>query len=67
MVAGGETDCKADFVVVEGVGRTPLGRETAVELDLLRIGPVQANSVGGGIGRDISGRYSYLFNGALAC
>ena len=63
MVAGAETGCKADLVVVDVVGRTLLCRETAVELVILHIGPVQANSVSGGIGSDICGRYSDLING----
>ena len=40
MLAGSETGCKADFVVVEGVVRTPLGQKVALEIDILRIGSV---------------------------
>ena len=43
-------------MVVEGVGRTLLGQETALEIDILRIGPVQASSVSGKIDSDIRGR-----------
>ena len=38
-----DTNCQADFVVIKG--RTLLGRETAKILDLLHVGPLQANSV----------------------
>lgn len=58
-----EIGCKAEFVVVEGVGHTLLGQEAAVEPDILRIARVQANSISGEIDSDIRGRYSYLFNG----
>ena len=47
----------------QGDGRTLLGRGTAMDLDILRVGPVQANSVSGGLDGDIRGRYSALFNG----
>ena len=50
-------------MVVEGVGRTLLGQEAAVKIDILRIGPAQTNSVNWGIGSDIRGKYSDLFNG----
>ena len=63
MLAGDETGCRANFVVVKGDGRTLLGCGTAMDLDILRIGPVQANSVSGGLDSDIRGRYSTLFNG----
>ena len=63
IVAGGETECKTDFVVVEAVVPTLLGRETAVELNILCTGPVQANSVSGEIDSDIRGRYSDLSKG----
>ena len=63
MLAGDETGCRADFVVVKGDGRTLLGRGTAMDLDILRVGPVQANTVSGGLDGDIRGRYSALFNG----
>ena len=45
ILAGDETGCRADFVVVKGDGRTLLGRETGMDLDILRVGPVQGNSV----------------------
>ena len=38
------TTCTADFVVIEGEGRTLLGREAAEVLNLLLIGPLQANN-----------------------
>ena len=47
-----EAGCKADFVFVEGVGPTLLSQETAVQLDILRIGPVEASSVSGEIDSD---------------
>ena len=34
--------CKADFVVMDGDGRTLLCLDTAEKLDLLRIGPIHA-------------------------
>ena len=62
--AGMENGSKADFVVVKGDGRTLLGRETAEVLSLLRIGPLQANSVGGGqLDGDIREKYKHLFSG----
>ena len=51
-----EAGCKADFVFIEGVRRTLLSQETAVELDILRIGPVEASSVSKEIDSDIRGR-----------
>ena len=47
-----EAGCKADVLLVEGVGRTLLSQETAVEFDVLRIGPVEASSVSGEIDSD---------------
>ena len=47
-LAGFGNGSNADFVVIEGDGRTLLGRETAEALNLLRIGPFQTNSVDGG-------------------
>ena len=63
MLAGDGTGCRADFVVVKGDGRTLLGRGSPMDLDILRVGPVQASSVSGGLDGDICGRYSALFNG----
>ena len=37
--AGFKDGNKADFVVVEGDGCTPLGRETPEALNLMRVGP----------------------------
>ena len=62
--AGMENGSKADFVVVKGDSRTLLDRETAEVLSLLRIGPLQANSVGGGqLDGDIREKYKHLFSG----
>lgn len=36
-------NCQEDFVVIKGDGRTLLGQETAEILDLLHIGPLEAN------------------------
>ena len=36
---------QADFVVIEGTGRTLFGQEMAEALGLLHVGPLQANSV----------------------
>ena len=63
MLAGDETGCRADFVVVKGDSRTLLGRGTAMVLDILRVGPAEANSVSRGLDGDIRRRYSALFNG----
>ena len=57
MLGGDENRCWADFVVGKGDGRG-----MAMDLHILRIGPVQANSVSGGLDGDICGRYSALFN-----
>ena len=53
MLAVDETGCRADFVAVKGDGCTLLGRGTAMDLEILRVGPVQANSVSGGLDGDI--------------
>ena len=50
-------------MVVEGVSRTLLGQEAALEIDILHIGPVQANRVSGQIGSEICEGFSDLFNG----
>ena len=57
--------CTADFVVMDGDGRTLLCRDTAEKLNLLRIGPSHVvNSVGAETtGQDIKDRYKELFNG----
>ena len=58
------TGCTADFVVIEGVGRTLLGRETAEVLNLLFNGPLQANNVTSGqLESDIRAKYKSLFSG----
>lgn len=63
-LAGFENGSNADFVVVEGDGRTLLGRETAEALNLLRIGPFQTNSVDGGRSDgDVREKYKHLFSG----
>lgn len=45
MQAGFKNRSQADFGMVEGNGRTLLGHETARVLNLLCVGPFQANSV----------------------
>ena len=63
-LAGMENGSKADFVVVGGDGRTLLGRETAEALNLLRIGPFQANSVDSEWSDvDVREKYKHLFSG----
>ena len=58
------TGCTAYFVVIEGEGRTLLGRETAEVLNLLFIGPLQANNVTSGqLESDIRAKYKSLFSG----
>ena len=46
---------------LESVGRTLLSQETAVELDILCIGPVEASSVSGEIDSDTCTRDVKLF------
>ena len=48
MLTGNSNGCRADFVVVKDDGRTLLGGETAELLNLLFIGPFQANNVDSG-------------------
>ena len=55
-----EAGCNADFVFVEGVSRTLLSQETAVELDISRIGAVEASSVSGEIDSNSCVKESYL-------
>ena len=63
-LAGFGNGSNADFVVIEGDGRTLLGRETAEALNLLRIGPFQTNSVDGGRSDgDVREKYKHLFGG----
>ena len=62
--AGFKDGNKADFVVVEGDGCTPLGRETPEALNLMRVGPFQANSVDSGRpDSDFREKYKHLFSG----
>ena len=63
-LTGNKSGCRADFVVVKGDGRTLLGRETAEILNLLRVGPFQANNVvSEGLESCIRGKYKALFTG----
>ena len=56
--------CRADVVVVKGDDRTLLGRETAEVLNLLHIGPFQANNVdSGGLASCIREKYKALLTG----
>ena len=55
--------CQADSVVIEGDGRTLLGRETAEMLSLLHVGPLQVNSVVSEHSEDIRRKYQDLFTG----
>ncbi|PFX20112.1 Transposon Tf2-6 polyprotein [Stylophora pistillata] len=62
--AGFKDGGKADFIVVEGDGRTLLGRETTEVLNLLRVGPFQANTGDGGRpDGDVREKYKQLFSG----
>ena len=56
---------EADFVVIDGDGRTLLCRDTVEKLSLLRIGPIHSvNSVEVEItDQDIRDKYKELFNG----
>ena len=57
-------NCQADFVVIKGDGHTLLGRETAEILELLHVGPLQANSVVSEHSEgDIRGKYQDLLTG----
>ena len=47
-LTGNNSGCRADVVAVKGYSRTLLGRETAEILNLLHIGPFQANNVDSG-------------------
>ena len=46
---GNNSGCRADFLAVKGDGRTQLGRETVLSLNLLHTGLFQANNVDSGI------------------
>ena len=62
--AGFKDGNKADFVLVEGDGRTLMGRETAETLNLLRVGPFQTNSVDSGRPDSVvREKYKHLFSG----
>ena len=56
---------EADFVVIDGDGRTLLCRDTVEKLSLLRIGPIHSvNSVEVEItDQDIRDKYKELFTG----
>ena len=57
-------NCQAEFVVIKGGGHTLLGRETAEILELLHVGPLQANSVVSEHSEgDIRGKYQDLLTG----
>lgn len=51
--------CVADFVVVDGNGRTLLSKETAETLELLRVGPGHVNEISDGVVE----KYKRLFEG----
>ena len=58
------TNCQADFIVIKGDGCTLLVRENAKILDLLHVGPIQANSfVSEHSKGDFQGKYQDLFTG----
>ena len=65
MCTDTETTVEADFVVINGDGRTLLCRDTAEKLNLLRIGPTHSvNSVElETTDQDIRDKYKELFNG----
>ena len=64
MLNGNSNGCRADVVVVKGDGRTLLGRETAEVLNLLHIGPFQANNVdNGGLESCIREKYKATLTG----
>ena len=67
MLAGDEAGCQADVVVVKGDGRTLLGRGTAMDLDILRVGPFQAHSVSGELETAIFAGDTVLCSMALGC
>ena len=63
-LTGNNSGCRADFVVVKGDGRTLLGRETAETLNLLHIGPFQANNFDtGGLESCTREKYKASFTG----
>ena len=64
MLTGNSNGCRADFVVVNGDARTLLGLEPTELLNLLHIGPFQANNVdSGGLESYIREKYKALFTG----
>ena len=65
MCTDTETTVEADFVVINGDGRTLLCRDTAEKLNLLHIGPTHSvNSVElETTDQDIRDKYKELFNG----
>lgn len=61
--AGFKSGSQVDFGVVEGNGHTLLGHETARVLNLLCVGPFQANSVDGQQSdSDVRKKYKHLFS-----
>ena len=51
---------KAEFIVVEGQGQNLLGKETAVKLNVLRLGPDLVNNISG---KDFREQYKEVFTG----
>nr|XP_022294981.1 uncharacterized protein LOC111105100 [Crassostrea virginica] len=51
---------KAEFIVVEGQGQNLLGKEIAVKLNVLRLGPDLVNNISG---KDFREQYKEVFTG----
>ena len=51
---------KAEFIVVEGQGQNLLGKETAVKLNVLRLGPDLVNNISG---KEFQEQYKEVFTG----
>ena len=63
-IPGSGFQCKAALFGIDGNGRPLLGRHMAEQLGVLRIGPVQANSISGKCTvTDIQKEYKELFEG----
>ena len=56
-----KTMCEADFVVIEGDGRSLLCRNTAEELGLLHIGPSHVNTVVGALLRKNTSKLYWIY------
>ncbi|XP_077983944.1 uncharacterized protein LOC144438677 [Glandiceps talaboti] len=63
VVSPNNSMCKADFVVIEGEGKSLLCRKTAEILNLLRVGPIHVNTVDNKFTGEIMEEYKVVLNG----